>query len=163
MISMPLQEGSGVAVSVDYFVPLSVTSRGNTYILLFDRFRRRAEMYAVTATECTADGTANILINRYFPLWACPHSMLSDNGFLVCPKLSHAVCKLLGFQKIATRSYHPICNGGVERKSRNDSNTGNGGQRVPKQLGRASPLRRICVQQFGQPCYWFRSERDPHG
>ena len=66
---MPLTEGPGIAVSVDYFDPLPVTPQGNTYILLFtDRFSRRADMYAVTAAEFTAEGTANILINRYIPL-----------------------------------------------------------------------------------------------
>ena len=70
VISMALPEGPGIVVSVDYFGPLPVTPRGNTYILLFtDRFSRRADMYAVTAAESTAEGTANILINRYIPLW----------------------------------------------------------------------------------------------
>ena len=34
IITMPLPEGPGVAVSVDYFGPLPATPRGNTYILL---------------------------------------------------------------------------------------------------------------------------------
>ena len=39
IISMPLPERPGVAVSVDYFSPLPITPRSNTYILLFtDRF-----------------------------------------------------------------------------------------------------------------------------
>ena len=58
-ISMPLPKGPGVAVSVDYFGPLPVTPRGNTYTLLFtDRFSRRADMFPVTAAEVTAEGTA---------------------------------------------------------------------------------------------------------
>ena len=74
---MPLPEGPGIAVSVDYFGPLPVTPRGNTYILLFtDRFSRRADMYAVTAAEFTAEGTADILINRYISLWRCLRSIL---------------------------------------------------------------------------------------
>ena len=71
-------------------------------------------MYAVTAAEFTAEGTANILINRYIPLWGCPRSILSDNGLHVCPKLSHAVYQLLGVRKLAISSYHPNGNGGVE-------------------------------------------------
>ena len=63
-------------------------------------------MYAVTAAEFTAEGTANILINRYIPLWECPRSILSDNGVQLCSKLSQAVYKLLGVQKIVTSSYH---------------------------------------------------------
>ena len=44
-----------------------------------------------------------------------PRSLLSDNGLQFCSKLSHAVSKLLGTRKIATSSYHPNGNGGIER------------------------------------------------
>ena len=54
-------------------------------------------MYAVTAAEFTAEGTANFLINRYILLWGCPCSILSDNGLQFCSKLSHAVYKMLAF------------------------------------------------------------------
>ena len=92
VISMPVPEGPGITVSVDYFGPLPVTPRGNTYILLFtDRFSRRADMYAITVAKFTAECTANILINRYIPLWVCPGSILSENGLQVCSKLSQAV------------------------------------------------------------------------
>ena len=48
IISMPLPEGLGVAISVDYFGPVPVTPRGNTYILM------------------------NLLVNKYIPLCGCP-------------------------------------------------------------------------------------------
>ncbi|CAB1110991.1 unnamed protein product [Ectocarpus sp. CCAP 1310/34] len=68
-MSLPLPSGPGVSVSVDHFGPLPLTPRGNTYILLFtDRFSRHADMYAVTAEEFIAEGTAEILVNRYIPL-----------------------------------------------------------------------------------------------
>ena len=68
IISMPLPEGPGVAVSVEYFGPLPVTPRGNTYMLLFtDRFSRRADMFPVTAEEFTTEGIANILATNAFP------------------------------------------------------------------------------------------------
>ena len=47
VILMSWPEGPGIAVNVDYFGPLAVTPRGNTYILLFTyRFSRRANVYA---------------------------------------------------------------------------------------------------------------------
>ena len=105
---MPMSEGPAIAVSVDYFSPIPVTSPGNTYILFFtDRFSRRADMYAITVAKFTAEGTASILINRYIPLWGCPRSILSDNRLQICSKLSHAVSKFLGVREIATSSYHP--------------------------------------------------------
>ena len=116
IITMPLPEGPGIAVSVDYFGPLPVTPRGNTYILLFtDRSSRRADMFPVTAAEFTAEDTANILENQYIPLSGCRRTILSDNGLQFCSKLSQAVYQLLGVHKHATSSYHPNCNGGVER------------------------------------------------
>ena len=113
-ISIPFPPEPRIAVSVDYFGLLPATSRDNTYIVFFtDRFSRRAVMLAVTAAKFTAESTANILINRYIPLWGCPRSILSDNGRQFCFKLSHVVYELLGVRKIATSSYHASSNGGV--------------------------------------------------
>ena len=116
IVSMPLPEGSRVAVSFDYFGPLPVTPRGNTCILLFtDRFSRRADMFPVTAAKFTAEGTANILVNQYIPLWGFPRTILSDNGLQFCSKLLQAVSQLLDVHKLGTSAYHPNCNGGIER------------------------------------------------
>ena len=108
IVSMPLREGPDVAISVDYFGPLSVTSRGNTYILLItDRFSRRANVFTVTTAEFTAEGTVNILVNKYIPLWGCSRTILSNNGLQFFSKLPQAVYQLLGVRKLATSSYHP--------------------------------------------------------
>ena len=134
--TMPSPEGSGIAVSVDYFSPLLVMTRGNTCILLFtDRFSRRADMFAVTAAEFTAEGTANILINRYIPLWGCLRSILSDNGLQFFSKLSRIVCQLLGVRKIATSSYHrKRQRWGRTCKPHDRPGADKGRQRAPKQL-----------------------------
>ena len=116
ILPIPLPNSPGIAVSVDYFGPLPITARGNSYILLFtDRFSRRADMFAVTTAEFTAEGTANILVNRFIPLWGCPSTLLSDNGPQLCARLATAVYKLLGIHKLTTSAYHPSGNGGVER------------------------------------------------
>ena len=54
-------------------------------------------------------------MNQYIPLWGCPRTILSDNGLQFCSKLSQSVYQLLGVHKLAKSSYHPNCNGGVER------------------------------------------------
>ena len=116
VLPIPLPNSPGVAVSVDYFGPLPITARGNSYILLFtDRFSRRADMFAVTTADFTAEGTANIVVNRFIPLWGCPFTLLSDNGPQFCARLTTAVYKLLGIHKLSTSAYHPSGNGGVER------------------------------------------------
>ena len=92
VLPIPLPNSSDVAVSVDYFGPLPITAQGNSYIFFFtDRFSRRADMFAVTTAEFTAEGTANILVNRFIPLWECPFTLLSDNGPQFCARLVTAM------------------------------------------------------------------------
>ena len=71
-------------------------------------------MFAVTAAEFTAEGTINILVNRFIPLWGCPSTLLSDNGLQFCAQLATTVYKLLGVHKLTASAYHPGGNGGVE-------------------------------------------------
>ena len=119
VFSIPLPNSPGVAISVDYFGFLPTTAQGNSCILLFmDRFSRRADMFAVTTVEFTAEGTANILVNRFIPLWGCPSTLLSDNGPQFCARLATAVYELLWIYKLTTSAYHPSGNGGVERVNR---------------------------------------------
>ena len=101
VISMLLPEGPGIAVSVDYVGPLPVTRRGNTYILLFtDRFSRRADMYAVTAAEFTAEGTANIFINRYIPSGDARAAYSQTTASSFAPSLRRRSTSFLAFGKL---------------------------------------------------------------
>ena len=114
--SAPLPNSPGISFSVDYFGPQPTTARGNAYVLLLtDRFSRQTDMFAVTAAEFTAEGTANILVNRFIPLWGCSSTLLSDNGLQFCAQFATAVYKLLDVHKLTTSAYHPSGNGGVER------------------------------------------------
>ena len=65
--------------------------------------------------EITAEGTANILVNCFIPLWGCPSTLLSDNGLQFCAQFATAVYKLLGKHKLTTSAYHPSGNGSIER------------------------------------------------
>ena len=116
VIKMPLPNGPGEVVSVDFFGPLPITAQGNQHILLFtDRFSRRAVMHPTTAAEFTAAGVAHVLVDKYIPTWGCPRKLLSDNGKQFCSELTREVCRLLGVKKLATSSFHAMCNGGTER------------------------------------------------
>lgn len=57
-----------------------------------------------------------ILIDRFIPipLWGCPATLTSNNGLQRCPELSRAIYERLGINKIATRSYHPGTDGGID-------------------------------------------------
>eukprot|EP00904_Undaria_pinnatifida_P010283 jgi/Undpi1/6385/HiC_scaffold_20.g08866.m1 len=76
---------------------------------------RRADMFAVSAENFTAAGTADILLNEYIPLWGCPVTLLSDNGQQFTSKLATIVYDRVGIRKVNTSAYHPCTNGGVER------------------------------------------------
>ncbi|CAB1102661.1 unnamed protein product [Ectocarpus sp. CCAP 1310/34] len=116
VIAMPLPQGPGTVVGVDFFGPLPVTAKGNSYMLLStDRFSRRADMFAVTAAEFTARGTAHIFVNQYMTKWGCPTTLLSDNGLHFCSKLSMAIYEVMKIKRVTTSSYHPQTNGGTER------------------------------------------------
>ena len=112
-LSMALSNSPAIS---DYFGSLPITARGNSYIFLFtDRSSLRADMFAVTAAKFTVEGTANILVNRFYPLCGCPFTLLSDNGLQVCAQPATTVYKLLGVHKLTTSAYAPSGNGGVER------------------------------------------------
>ena len=91
---MPVPEGPGIAISFDYLSPILFTPRGNTYnLLITDRVSRRADMFAVTAAKFTAEGTANILVNKYIPLLGAraPYSRTTASS------------SALSFHKMSTR------------------------------------------------------------
>ena len=48
-------------------------------------------MFAVTAAEIPAEGTANVIINRYYPSGDARASVIPDSGLHVYSKLSRAV------------------------------------------------------------------------
>ena len=88
-------------------------------MLLTDHFSRRADVFSLTASELTAEDTANILVYKYIILWGCLCAIFSENGLQFGSKRLHAVYHLLGVRKLAPCSYHPHCNKGVERVNHN--------------------------------------------
>lgn len=76
----------------------------------------RQRLYpTVHRPDFTAEGTANILGNKYIPVRGCPIFLLTDNKLQFCPKILRAVKKLIVINKISMSSYHPNGNGAVKR------------------------------------------------
>lgn len=70
MISVPLPDGPGEAISLDSFGPLTTTTNGNKYKLLTtDPCNRRAAIYSVSISQFTAPETAKIFVNDNIPKW----------------------------------------------------------------------------------------------
>lgn len=72
-------------------------------------------MYAVTDAEFTAEGTADILVNKHMPLLGYPTSILSDNGLQFCSKHSVVIVWSFRVRKVMISAYHPNGSGSVER------------------------------------------------
>lgn len=64
-------------------------------------------MFAVTAPEFTAKGTANIFVNKYIPLWGFPRTIRWNTDLQFYSKTSHAVYQLLETRQPSPCSYHP--------------------------------------------------------
>ena len=79
--------------------------------------------------------------------------------------LSQAVHQLLGVRKLATSSYNPNGNGGVERMNHNMSQilAVVVNERQDDWDWLAAPQRRVRIQQFGQRGDGFGAQRGSHG
>ena len=88
-------------------------------LLFTDRFSRRSNVFAATATEFSRPKALATSLSTETPPRPALCMPTQHNswtmGLQFCSKLSHAAYQLLGGQKMATSSYHPNGNGDVER------------------------------------------------
>ena len=104
-------------VATDIVGPFPVSSSGNSYILVAaDYFTRWIEAYPIPCQE--APVVTRKLVDGMFCRFSPPEQLLSDQGRQFESQLLTEVCKLLGIQKSRTTSYHPQCDGLVERWNR---------------------------------------------
>lgn len=82
-----------------------------------DHSSHRAGMFAITAVEFTTEGTANILVNRYIPLWVCPSTIHPIIRQILRPNRNRRV-QTPRHTLLTTNAYHPSGNGDVERVDR---------------------------------------------
>ena len=97
-------------------------------MLFTDGFSRRAEMFPVIAAEFTAEGTTNVLVNPLSPCGGtrAPYSRTTDCSSALSFHKLHISCWVC--TSLAKSSYHPNCNGGVERVNHYTPNAGYGRQ-----------------------------------
>ena len=143
-LSLPIPIGPGILVSVDYFGPLPITLGGNSHILLStDRFSRRAEMYAAAKAEFTASDTADILVDRYIPLWGCPSSppfrQWPSILFQTLPRSLRRFRHQHNCHELLPSFHKRWCR---ERQPHHGSNARHGGRRTPNRLGHPPSARR---------------------
>jgi hypothetical protein len=103
-------------VAIDYFGRLPASGGGHVYILVVQCVHSKwVELYAVTADQATAEGTAQLLVDQFCTRHGPPRAILSDRGSTFMSQLSAAFYKQMGVRKLSTTAFHPQCNGMVER------------------------------------------------
>ena len=109
VIDMPLRR-----VAVDLVGPISPPSeKGHRCILtLVDYATRYLE--AVLLKNIETETMAEALLDMY-SIFGIPEEVLSDLGTQFVSKCMEKVSKLLSIKRLTTASYHPICDGLVER------------------------------------------------
>ena len=114
----PLQpipvEGPFDRVAVDVLGPFPTSEKGNKYVIIFtDYLTKWVEAFAVK--DFGADTTAKLFVEEVICRHSAPRKLLSDRGKNFLSKVVKAVCKLVNTAKVNTTSYHPECDGLLER------------------------------------------------
>ena len=106
--------GPGELVSIDVTGPNTKTKRDNVYILTCqDYFTKWVECFALPNQE--AELVARSLVEQVVCRYGFPARLLSDKGSNFESRLFQEMCRVMGVTKLRTSSYHPSCNGLIER------------------------------------------------
>lgn len=104
-------------VYLDLVGPLTITERGNNFILTFiDDLTKYFDCYALPNAE--AETVAKCFYNQIISRYRIPDKVVTDQGTNFMSKIFSNICKLLKIKKIHTSSYHPQSNGSLERTHR---------------------------------------------
>ena len=107
-------EGAFDRVVVDCLGPFPVSDSGNRYIVAFsDYLTRYPEAFAVPSIDVLT--IADRLVNEIIPHHGAPRTLLSDRGSNFLSSLVKEACFLMDTKKTYQTSYHPQCDGLVER------------------------------------------------
>ena len=96
---------------------LPLTQLGNRHVVVFQDYLTKWAM-VFPVPDQRAQRLARLLVEEIVPLFGVPECLLSDRGANLLSHLMMDVCELLGVKKLNTTSYHPQCNGMVERFNR---------------------------------------------
>ena len=114
----PLQpipvEGPFDRVAVDVLGPFPTSERGNKYVVIFtDYFTKWPEAFAIECADAAT--TARLFVEEILCRHSAPRKLLSDRGKNFLAKVVKGICQMVNTSKVNTTSYHPECDGFVER------------------------------------------------
>ena len=102
-------------------IDLPATQQGNKHVVVFQDYLTKWPMVFPVPEQrshCLARLVAEEIVPMFFIPFSIPECLLSDRGANLLSHLMMDLCQLLGIKKLNTTSYHPQCNGMVERFNR---------------------------------------------
>ena len=116
LVQRPLPDDRFLSLHLDLVGPLP-ESEGYTYLMtIIDRYSRWLE--AVPLTSATAADCARALLRSWISRYGTPQDITTDQGPQFTSVLWAELMSSLGIKPLRTTSYHPQCNGMVERVHR---------------------------------------------
>ena len=116
LVQRPLPDDRFVSLHLDLVGPLP-ESEGKTYLLtIIDRYSRWLE--AIPLASATAVDCARALLRCWVARFGTPQDITTDQGPQFTSALWAELMSSLGIKALRTTSYHPQCNGMVERVHR---------------------------------------------
>ena len=103
-------------IGVD-IMDLPCTERGNKHVVVFQDMLTEWPMVFPVPDQKT-ERIVRLLCEEIVPMLGVPEALLSDRGANLLSHLMLDVCSLLGIEKMNTTSYHPECDGMIERFNR---------------------------------------------
>ena len=103
-------------VGVDV-MDLPTTADGNCHVVVFqDYLTKWPLVYPVPDQKSIR--LVRLLVEEVIPFFGVPEALLSDRGTNLLSSLMKDICQMMGIKKLNTTSYHPQCDGMVERFNR---------------------------------------------
>ena len=103
-------------VGVDV-MDLPTTERGNRHVIVFQDFLTKWPLIFPVPDQKSLR-LVRLFVEELVPMFGVPEALLSDRGTNLLSYLMKDICQLLGTKKLNTTSYHPQCDGMVERLNR---------------------------------------------
>lgn len=100
-------------VHLDLIGPLPPSGDFRYCLTAIDRFTRWTE--AVPLTNITAESVAKAFLSGWIARFGCPTDIVTDRGRQFESALFEQLSKFISFKHRKTTSYHPQCNGLIER------------------------------------------------
>ena len=113
----PIPVGKPFQILGIYVMDLPLTDTGNRHVVvILDLFTKWP--FVLPVPDQQTSRIARLIAEEVIPWFGVPEALPSDRGANLLSHLIQDLCVLLGITKLNTNSYHPQCDGAVERFNR---------------------------------------------